>query len=796
MATRHYSKESVNSGNVNVVTGIDRNGQTAEQNAEKRRQEQELQVRRAQSVQPFEDVFGEVYRAVKSSGHLVEGWDDDNGVWEDSQANVGIDGVKGLRRIATRAYLEHGPAAREPKPYELDLIRHMRTVAHKHLGLANLDTVALGIASPGEKSSATEARVSDVLNRLFVEREEKVKSNDLLATRKIANQIAIVQKYAEMTKPDYPGVPNGGEARDFTVQSELADTDIEDASVDAEDRRSAYNPGEVEEGSSVQEKSLADTKAELDKVSLYNQIIGSGSDILASYYPSENLLQQYSVGSVHNVPSAPNTFVAWGVKERMPDNTFVISREDDDGNAVERRVSFHELRLMKEIYRESNVPQSPSETSSSSEPAPQDQASLEQIMTPEIKAASERLAGLRSELAETYGVLMTPEIEAASEHLAGLRSKLAEMYAIRQKSATGMDRMGSLNLNKQAVEFRRLKREYQAASQELLAAQIRGKLLEGKPFDIDLFIAEETLKIGHDLTDDIDENYASNSKILGKAINFLAGRTETGEKDTSKAKKYGRRSVKVLIGVTLAAGSVASGGALPVVAAAGAWAGTNLFANLNAKANEKRVKRGSRGLLSLEEIQAGMTDMLDERLDEKGELVRMPASAILDSRIKAASRVVERSLEDDTQQQQRRRLGRVGVSLAFGIAVGSIGHLAGNLLNGSESAQAAPSPDVSSVHTGAEAGADFGSAHSAVSEVATNTTNFGPSNIYINPGDGFNNLFQQMNIPQEQWSSLIDKVGPELVQHGDAYVMPDGSFGVSNVGQLSQQAFETILKSR
>ena len=111
---------------------------------------------------------------------------------------------------------------------------------------------------------------------------------------------------------------------------------------------------------------------------------------------------------------------------------------------------------------------------------------------------------------------------------------------------------------------------------------------------------------------------------------------------------------------------------------------------------------------------------------------------------------------------------------------------------GGDSAHAV-APDGSSVPAGAEAGADFGSAHNAVSEAAAN---FGPNNIYVNPGDGFNNLFQQMNIPQDQWSSLIDKVGPELVQHGDAYVMPDGSFGVSNVGQLSQQAFETILKSR
>jgi hypothetical protein len=68
--------------------------------------------------------------------------------------------------------------------------------------------------------------------------------------------------------------------------------------------------------------------------------------------------------------------------------------------------------------------------------------------------------------------------------------------------------------------------------------------------------------------------------------------------------------------------------------------------------------------------------------------------------------------------------------------------------------------------------------------------------LTISPGEGMFQTFQEMGIPQDQWSGIMDRVGDQLVQNGDAYPMGDGTFGWSASGQLSQGSIDLIQNAR
>lgn len=715
MATKHVSQESLKNSNVNPVSGVDRLGRTPE---EAEADQQEMLKRQYEAGRPFSDAGLAVQRALQGYSGLHDGWGAKPLVGDEGGPNT-VDGVYELGRFMARARQEAEHASRDTKDYEQAFIGHMETVADKYNGLTNLDEDALNASKPGEKDDPAQIHIAAVLEKLNAERDEKIQANDNIAARKLEDDIAVVGQYAEIVKSDYADKPVGNEAHDFVVQSELADRTLPEKSVDEEDRKSA-------------DETLGDVRKALDKASEYNALIAGGANILANYYPSQKLLEKFAVGKMVNVSGVEDAEASsWQIAGLAPGDKFTVEQKDAEGNYVYKDLSLRELREMNE------------------------NGGTEPVVAPAVELAP---APVEPSPEQSAPAPISPEMKAASERLEGLRSKLAELNARREKRIFAGDAWRGEASDMTSVKA--LQEDYQSASRELFILENQDVLMDGSVEKIEKIrlIAEHTVNEAKALDTEILENYNNKNTRIGKFIKW-----------------YGKRGLasKIAIGGALSIGA----GLLTGGAGTALVSGTLMAAGLEAKRREKRGAGDSMVELTAEELAYRYQD---NSLDNAFSGIQYETKGAFENRI---------------EKEQRSRGIRVLGSYAAGIAIGSIAHsiiphMDGML--GGDSAHAV-APDGSSVPAGAEAGADFGSAHSAVSETAAN---FGPNNIYVNPGDGFNNLFQQMNIPQDQWSSLIDKVGPELVQHGDAYVMPDGSFGVSNVGQLSQQAFETILKSR
>lgn len=81
-------------------------------------------------------------------------------------------------------------------------------------------------------------------------------------------------------------------------------------------------------------------------------------------------------------------------------------------------------------------------------------------------------------------------------------------------------------------------------------------------------------------------------------------------------------------------------------------------------------------------------------------------------------------------------------------------------------------------------------------EVPTPTPEFSSAAGTVVPGEGWYQTFNEMNIPQSEWSNLLEKVGPDLAESGWAYKMPNGEWGISQPGKLPQNMLELIQKNR
>jgi hypothetical protein len=73
---------------------------------------------------------------------------------------------------------------------------------------------------------------------------------------------------------------------------------------------------------------------------------------------------------------------------------------------------------------------------------------------------------------------------------------------------------------------------------------------------------------------------------------------------------------------------------------------------------------------------------------------------------------------------------------------------------------------------------------------------FSPAAHNVHGGEGWYETFHDMGIPKDEWSSLLQKSGPELHAHGWAYQMGNGSWGISHPGNLPQDMLELIQKNR
>lgn len=401
--------------------------------------------------------------------------------------------------------------------------------------------------------------------------------------------------------------------------------------------------------------------------------------------------------------------------------------------------------------------------------APKDNAEAEAEKAPEQELVSEKMAEL-------------------IENEQDLRTQFAELRASRVLAMAGTDSRSESRNGKNAVEYRSVEEAFKKASQELLLQKVLEQAGKDGGFkteaDLNLFIADQALYASGNLEHETAWEVSTKNRRLGKVMNFLAGRDENGEKVKSKS----RMAVKVLIGAALAGGVAATAGVL-APAVAGSWAAINMYASLDARAKEKWVNQNY-----VLEDNSELLDAINQAPKHDGRAAEQDEMTAIKRKIEIGMQAADQKLEKDIKNQQSKRRNRALGSAAFGVAVGGVSALFSGAFNGGEQASAI-TPDTAM--PGSATDFNTGSPFPDVAPMSSDTAaNFMPNNFVVNPGDGFNNLFQNMNIPQDQWASVMDKVGPDLLQSGDAYQMADGSFGITNAGQLSQHAFDAIMNAR
>ncbi len=367
----------------------------------------------------------------------------------------------------------------------------------------------------------------------------------------------------------------------------------------------------------------------------------------------------------------------------------------------------------------------------------------------------------------------------SSEKLQSLRGRqanasqrLAEQTAIRQKRLALLD---PANYGKKKATYEALNVERMSANQELIAEEIRNMTFTSQD-EINLYIATRTVDLCKGFDEEVRQNYMKNDKLVGKAINFLTGRNADGTPDKSKSKTVARILVQAGVVAGAVAATVATGG-IGAAVFTGSAAGLRVYAQGQKIVRDKRVKRTG-GLLSKEEVLARI-QASDNLSQASGEFLAKNN----DVRIAAAAGLERKKLDKDTRNW---RLGNVATVMAGIVAGTAAGTIAYGINSGSETASAFDGSSASEAPS------------AATTEVSSPVleTYIGPSDVYVSPGDGFFNVFQDMGIPESQWNDVLSKVGPELVQSGDAYWMPDGTPGISNPGMLSQHAFEAIMKAK
>lgn len=357
------------------------------------------------------------------------------------------------------------------------------------------------------------------------------------------------------------------------------------------------------------------------------------------------------------------------------------------------------------------------------------------------------------------------ELIDAERELGNLRTELAAFNAKREKRIWGVD--GWRGDSREMPKNKELYARYHAASQKVFKLSNPDFLTDTTISNADKIklIAEHTVTEAGNLDTAILEDYKNKSTRFGKLI-----------------EKYGNLSTtkKILIG---GLGGIAIA-ALTGGAGTFAWSGSVMAASFEAKRRKQR---------------ANGTDMLSfdaEKLAENYngyDLSEADATKHLDNIFEGMNIGSRSAFENRIGKEQKKRGIRVLGSYAAGATIGTVTHnLPGGLFDGWNG----PHDHIANAVSGHEvASPDLNLApHTAPLDGLHNIYS-GPSSINVNPGDGFFKVFEQMNIPQDQWNDVLGKVSSNLVGHGDAYWMPDGTAGISAPGQMSQFAFDAIKQA-
>ena len=661
-----------------------------------------------------------------------KGYDESNGPWKAENLDNGFDGAADLAAIAESMAKD---PSRQYAPWEKTFVNHMKNEASVLKEKSKVDFAALNTPREGDAPNT-----DPMINRL----------GEMYAT--------LDAKFSQI------GTEPGSDLLRKTIKGQM--TDLQSfgrhhlnpnevpVAVSGTTAKNYANGGKFEEIMKIKEASQQEKEAtRVDGINTEIQTLEA--KLAAAQDAGEFAVINDQIDALKDTLGNTLPMPEWTSEQRTHRDTQIAMLGE------RRKANTRDINVYRLLAQE--FPLTPE--------APKDNAEAEAEKAPEQELVSEKMA----------------ELIASHEKIG---KELATMNASRILAMRGADSRGDNRNGKNAVEYRELKESYDEASKALLMQKIIDQSDKDGGFkteaELNLFIAEQTLDANHTLEGETVMNVMHKNRRLGKVMNFLSGHNAEGERIKSKK----RTAVHFLIGGALAAGTIASGGILAPVA--GGYAGLSMYASMDAKAKNKWMDADR--AVGKKEVLSALENATPDRNVESDETAEQAHVRTLVRKVEAAMRAANAGTEKDILNQQTKRRNRAIGSVAFGATVAGASALFSGAFSGGEQASAI-TPDTAM--PGSATDFNTGSPFPDVAPMSSDTVaNFMPNNFVVNPGDGFNNLFQNMNIPQDQWASVMDKVGPDLLQSGDAYQMADGSFGITNAGQLSQHAFDAIMNAR
>lgn len=206
----------------------------------------------------------------------------------------------------------------------------------------------------------------------------------------------------------------------------------------------------------------------------------------------------------------------------------------------------------------------------------------------------------------------------------------------------------------------------------------------------------------------------------------------------------------------------------------------------------------SRDILASEAVLAGKQTWKDALRNPGGYLaVKMQDWQKASEGRRLANQTIEQDHTDVEKNQNRKRL----IGAVVGVVVAFAAYKLGSDILGDQSVfadpgnvpnigggEAVPAPDVAPAPAApiVEGRGQHWDVVPNYSEAARTVTD----------GEGLNQTFLELNIPESEWTSLVQKVGPQLAEQGWTYRMPNGSWGISHTGIFPDSVLQLIQNNR
>ncbi|HSW91076.1 MAG TPA: hypothetical protein VLG09_00335, partial [Candidatus Saccharimonadales bacterium] len=380
--------------------------------------------------------------------------------------------------------------------------------------------------------------------------------------------------------------------------------------------------------------------------------------------------------------------------------------------------------------------------------------------------------------AEIKGIVdVVPEIIAARTKVNVLREELAELSAKRQRRL--FTRSNTL------YEFDDKVDQYEKAVNELAKAELEAEKDAGKERDEteERFAAALKLVNNYRQLQELSVDKLKKTKVAGFIRIMTSGSTPM-------------RMLKGLglgVGVGLVAGALtAVTGGAAAAGAATALVAAGKFARSYARFDNEENRGVKIADASLDTEVVGESGATGKDTDETIDLV---------------NKYLLKQLEEDMLTEQDKRRKATGKAMAM-VVVGSLAGEAlhyGHDLYTSHHAHSIDSGSGEKPGNGSGPNTDPGAG--GKSEVE-DTYHFDAEGQTLHKGDGFYSVFEQMNkggevnIPQKDWSALLEQAGPKLHDlqidgHPLAYRMPNGEWGVrmTSDGMFPKEGMDIIAST-